>query len=229
MKIAVLGTGMVGRGLAARLAGLGHDVVVGTRDPAQTLARTESDALGNPPYAVWQESHQEVRLLAFREAGEHAEVVLNATRGALALEALDAVGAGNLAGKVLADLAIPLDLSSGMPPKVLVAADDSLGERIQRAFPDARVVKTLNTMFFQVMIHPTRVPGEHVVFVAGEDDDAKATVGELLHQFGWPAESVIDLGGIRGARGTEGYMQLYFALQRALGTFDFNIDVVRAK
>jgi 8-hydroxy-5-deazaflavin:NADPH oxidoreductase len=229
MKIAVLGTGMVGQGLAARLAGLGHDVVIGTRDPAKTLARTEPDGLGNPPFAVWQESNPEVGLVAFPEAGEHAEVVLNATRGAVALEALEAVGAAHLAGKVLADLALPLDLSNGMPPKVLVAADDSLGEQIQRAFPDTRVVKTLNTMFFPVMIDPSRVPGEHVVFVAGEDDDAKTTVGELLRQFGWPAESVIDLGGIRGARGTEGYMQLYFTLQRALGTFDFNIDIVRVK
>ena len=228
MKIAVLGTGMVGQALAARLAGLGHDVAIGTRDPAQTLARAQSDGFGNPPYAIWQQSNPDVRLLAFPQAGAHGEVILNATHGAVALEALEAVGADNLAGKVLIDLAIPLDLSQGMPPTVLVAADDSLGERIQQAFPDTRVVKTLNTVFFQVMIDPSRVPGEHDIFIAGDDGAAKKTACELLQGFGWPEKSIIDLGGIRGARGAEGYMQLYFILADKLGHFDFNIHIARA-
>ncbi|MBX3736828.1 MAG: NAD(P)-binding domain-containing protein [Candidatus Didemnitutus sp.] len=228
MKIALIGTGMVGRALANRLAGVGHDVVIGTRDVKQTLARTDTDLMGSPPYAEWQKANRSVRLLPFPEAGAHGEVIVNATAGAVSLEALEAVGASNLDGKVVVDLAIPLDLSRGLPPQILYANTDSLGERVQRAFPGARVVKTLNTVFFQVMIEPSRVPGRHNIFVAGEDAGAKETTRGLLVQFGWPAESIIDLGGIEAARATEMYMQLYFLLHRSLGTFDFNIAVVRA-
>ncbi|MDT0323553.1 NADPH-dependent F420 reductase, partial [Streptomyces millisiae] len=188
---------------------------------------TEPDAMGHPPYAEWQRANQGVRLLPFPEAGAHGELVLNATAGVNSLAALDAVGAANLAGKVLLDLALPLDLSQGMPPKLTLANTDSLGEQIQRAFPDARVVKTLNTVFFEVMIEPGRVPGRHNVFVAGEDADAKETVKGLLREFGWPEDVIIDLGGIRTARGTEMYMPLYFMLWETLGTFDFNISVTR--
>ena len=228
MKIAVIGTGMVGRALAGRLAGLGHDVVIGTREVEQTLARTERDRMGTPPYSEWQRANPAVRLLRLREAGAHAGLVVNATAGAVSLAALQAVGTTNLAGKVLLDLALPLDLSQGMPPRLLFANSDSLGEQIQRAFPESRVVKTLNTVFFQVMIEPGRVPGPHHIFVAGDDDAAKATTKELLRGFGWPEETIIDLGGIGSARATEMYMQLYFILAGKLGTFDFNIAVVRA-
>ncbi|MBP2327897.1 putative dinucleotide-binding enzyme [Kibdelosporangium banguiense] len=225
MKIAVLGTGMAGRGFADRLTELGHDVVIGTRDVQQTLARTEPDALGHPPYAVWQQTSPEVRLVPFPKAGAHAELIVNATAGASSLAALDATGAANLAGKVIVDIALPLDLSQGMPPTLTVANTDSLGEQIQRTFPAARVVKTLNTVFFEVMIEPKRVPGEHNIFLAGDDTDAKNTAKSLLHGFGWPMDAIIDLGGIRAARGVEMYMPLYFTLSAVLGTFHFNIAV----
>lgn len=228
MKIAVIGTGGVGRTLAAALAGLGHEVVIGTRDVENTLANTEPDVFGNPPYARWQQEHTDIRLLPFAEAGAHGEVVLNATNGANSLAALEAVGADNLAGKVLLDLALPLDLSQGMPPTLTVANTDSLGEQIQRAFPDARVVKSLNSVAFPVMVDPSRVPGAHTLFVAGDDEDAKETVRGLLEGFGWPADAVIDLGDITGARGAEMYSRLYFTLAGVLETFDFNINVVRA-
>lgn len=229
MKIAVIGTGMVGRGLAGRLAQAGHEVVIGTRDVEQTLARTEPDAMGTPPYHEWQQDHPDIRLLPFAQAGAFAEVILNASAGAKSLEALDAVGAANLDGKVLLDLAIPLDLSQGLPPTLLVANDDSLGEQIQRAFPGSRVVKSLHTMFFEIMIDPGRVPGDHTIFVAGEDATAKETVSELLRDLGWPRDSIIDLGGIRAARGTEMYSRLYFDLVGVFGDFNFNISVNRAK
>jgi predicted dinucleotide-binding enzyme len=116
-----------------------------------------------------------------------------------------------------------------MPPKLMVANTDSLGEQIQRAFPEARVVKTLNTVFKDVMIEPSRVPGQHNIFVAGEDTAAKETVKGLLGEFGRMKESVIDLGGIKAARATEMYMQLYFLLHGTLGTFDFNIAIVRRR
>lgn len=229
MRIAVLGTGMVGRALANRFAGLGHDVIVATRDVGATLARREASEMGTPPFSQWQQAHPDIRLLPLSEAGAHAEIFVNATSGASGLSALEAVGTKNLVGSIVLDLALPLDFSQGMPPILTIANDDSLGERIQRAFPDARVVKTLNTMFAEVMVDPGRIPGKHSIFVAGEDRDAKDVVTSLLAEFGWPEEAVIDLGGIRAARATEMYMQLYFALVGAMGgSFDFNIAVVRA-
>jgi predicted dinucleotide-binding enzyme len=228
MKIAVLGTGMVGRALAGRLAGLGHDVVVGTRDVEQTLARTEADTKGTRSYAEWQQSNTGVQLMTFSEAGTHGEIVINATAGAVSLAALEAVGAANLAGKVLVDLAVPLDYSEARPPQLSFANTDSLGEQIQRVFPDARVVKTLNTMHVQVMIEPARVPGRHNVFLAGEDMSAKTTVKGLLGEFGWPEDTMVDLGGIRAARTTEMYAPLLFSMIGVFGTSDLNIAVVRA-
>ncbi|MFC9912881.1 NADPH-dependent F420 reductase [Streptomyces sp. NPDC059862] len=227
MKIAVLGTGMVGRAIADRLSTLGHDVVIGTRDVEQTLARTEPDWLGNVPFAQWHQAHHAVQLVSFSDAGAHGEVVVNATPGTVSLAALEAAGSANLAGKVILDVALPLDMSEGMPPLLAVANTDSLGEQIQRAFPEARVVKSLNTMLADTMVDPSRIPGQHNVFVAGDDGDAKATVKSLLNGFGWPDEAIIDLGGIRGARGTEMYARLLFELSAALGTYDFNLAIVR--
>lgn len=229
MKIAVLGTGMVGRALAGRLAGLGHDVVIGTRDVEQTLARSEPDNnFGHPPYADWRQANPAVRLVPFPEAGAHGELVVNATAGTASLDALAAVRSENLAGKVLVDLALPLDFSQGMPPRLTVANTGSLGEQIQRAYPEAHVVKALNTVFVNVMIDPARLPGRHNIFVAGDDAGAKKTVMDLLGEFGWPEEAIVDLGGIQAARATEMYMRLYFTLVGALDTFEFNIALVRA-
>lgn len=227
MKIAVIGTGMVGRVLAARLAGLGHEVVIGTRDPQATLARTDPDALGTVPYARWAAEHTNVRLLQLAEAGAFAELVVNASNGANSLAAIEGVGAENLAGKVLIDVALPLDLSQGMPPMLTVANTDSLGEQLQRAFPEAKVVKTLNTVFCEVMVDPSRIPGEHNLFVAGDDEQAKQVALGILESFGWHRDAVIDLGGITGARGAEMYMRLYFQLAQLFGTFDVTIQVKR--
>ncbi|HEY8301488.1 MAG TPA: NAD(P)-binding domain-containing protein [Jatrophihabitans sp.] len=229
MKFAVLGTGMVGRAIAARLAQLGHETVIGTRDVDATLARTDTDAMGTPPFREWQQGVPGVALKAFDEVGANAEIIVNATSGQASLAALEAVGTAALAGKIVIDIANPLDFSNGMPPVLSVANTDSLGEQIQRAYPGARVVKTLNTMNASVMIDPARVPGQHNVFLAGEDSAAKATVGALLADFGWPAGAVIDLGGIRAARGTEMYLPLWLSLWGALGTGDFNIAVVRGQ
>lgn len=169
-----------------------------------------------------------MRLAPFADAGAHGEVVLNATQGAVSLDALALVGAQNLTGKVLLDLALPLDFSEGFPPVLNVANTDSLGEQIQRTYPDTKVVKSLTSVFCQVMVDPSRVPGEHNVFVAGNDTDAKHTVRGLLSEFGWPGTSVIDLGDITGARAVEMYSRMYFTLVGALGTFELNINVVRA-
>jgi predicted dinucleotide-binding enzyme len=214
---------MAGRALAAKLADLGHDVVVGTRDVDGTLARTEAGPMGQPPFAEWQKEHANLRLAVYAEAGAHAEIVVNATSGDGSMAALRA--AGDLSGKVIVDVANPLDFSQGFPPTLWVCNTDSLGEQIQKAFPDARVVKTLNTVNANVMVEPSRVPGEHTVFVAGEDADAKQTVRGLLQELGWSEASIVDLGGIRAARGTEMYVPLWLSLMGALGTADFNIRV----
>ena len=225
MRIAVLGTGVVGRTLAAKLDGLGHEVVIGTRDPAVTSARTEPGGFGTPPFPQWQAEHPGVRLMSFAEAAAFAGLVMNATSGSAAMAALVAAGEAALAGKVLIDVSNPLDFSRGMPPTLDPVNTDSLGEQIQRAFPAVRVVKALNTMNCQVMVEPGRVPGEHNVFVCGNDETAKQAAAELIGSFGWPAASLIDLGDISAARGTEMLMPLWLRLMGALGHADFNFHV----
>lgn len=225
MDIAVLGTGMVGQALAARLHELGHDVVVGTRDPQATLARTEPDGMGNPPFSAWHSSHPGVGLATFSEAAGGAALVVNAASGAAALDVLEQAGAAALAGKVLVDISNPLDFSAGFPPTLSVKDTDSLGEQIQRAFPQAKVVKTLNTLNASLMVEPKSLGASSTVFVSGEDAAAKATVVELLQSFGH--DDVIDLGGIETARGVEMLLPVWLRLMNALGTPHFNLKVVR--
>jgi predicted dinucleotide-binding enzyme len=229
MRCAVLGTGVVGRTLAARLASLGHEVLIGTRDPEATLARTDHDAYGNPPYREWQAQHPQVRLMPFAGAAAFGGIVVNATEGGAALRVLEAAGAENLAGKVLIDVANPLDFSAGMPPSLSPVGTDSLGEQIQRAFPDAKVVKSLNTVNCHVMVDPSRVPGEHDVFVSGDDADAKKSVTELLISFGWPERRIIDLGDITTARGAEMLLPMWLCLWGTIGHADFNFHIQRAR
>jgi predicted dinucleotide-binding enzyme len=185
VRLGILGTGVVGKTIAARLAGLDHDVMVGTRDPEETLSRTEPDRYGNPPFSAWQQEHPEVELGTFGEAAAHGEMVVNATAGIVSLEALDMAGEENLNGKVLVDISNPLNFSKGMPPTLSVSNTDSLGEQIQRRFPEAKVVKTLHTMNAYLMVDPAQLAGaDHTVFVCGDDTEAKATVSELLRSFG---------------------------------------------
>jgi predicted dinucleotide-binding enzyme len=217
MRIAVLGTGPVGRAVAGRLAELGHEVTIGTRDAADTAGREE--------YAAWSAEHQAVGLANFAEAAAGAELVVNASGGGVALGILESAGSENLAGKVLLDISNPLDGSTGFPPQLFVKDDDSLAETIQRAHPDARVVKSLNTMNNALMVDPQRLGEDTTVFVSGDDADAKATVTELLRAIGHG--DVIDLGGIETARGPEMYIVLWIRTALALGGNDFNIKVVR--
>jgi 8-hydroxy-5-deazaflavin:NADPH oxidoreductase len=217
MKIAVLGTGTVGRTLAGRLSELGHDVTLGTRDPEATRTREE--------YAAWAADQPAVVLATFPDAASQADLVVHASAGTAALEVLDAAGSANLAGKVLVDVSNPLDFSGGFPPTLSVKDTDSLGEQIQRAHPDARVVKTLNTLTAALMVHPETLGRQSTVFVSGEDAVAKRAVVDLLTAFGHP--DVVDLGGIASARGPEMYLPLWLRLMGALGTAEFNIRVVR--
>ncbi|MDO4631180.1 MAG: NAD(P)-binding domain-containing protein [Corynebacterium sp.] len=170
MKMTVLGTGKVGQTLAGALDALGHEVAMGTRNPEVTLSRADAE------FSQWLEAHPYVTLLPYAEASARAEVVLNVTHGETSLSTLEGIGAATLAGKILLDLALPLDLSQGFPPTLTVANTDSLGEQVQRAFPETKVVKSLTSVFHEVMVEPTRIPGEHNLFIAGNDNDAKDVV-----------------------------------------------------
>ena len=216
MNIGVLGTGMVGQSLATKLIELGHTVTMGARRPDNEVARGWADR-----------ASENARHGTFEGAAVFGEVVVNCTAGAASVAALEAAGQENLNGKVLLDVANPLDFSGGRSPSLTVTNTDSLGEQIQRRFPNARVVKALNTVNHQVMVDPQRVPGDHDLFMCGNDEQAKSEVRGLLESFGWPSESIHDVGDITAARATEGYLPLWVRLMGTLGGGDFNIRVVR--
>jgi predicted dinucleotide-binding enzyme len=226
MKIAVLGTGSVGRTLAVALAGLGHDVAMGTRDPQATFARSGPTGTGAPPFSEWHAANQHIPLETFADAAGAAELVVNATKGARTLAALGLAGSVHLSHKVLVDVSNALDFSQGMPPVLNPVNTDSLAERIQRSFPDARVVKTLNTMNAGLMVDPGKLAGgDHSVFLSGDDAEAKATVSGLLQELGHT--DIIDLGDITSARAAEMMMPAWLRLYGVLGTLDFNFKIVR--
>lgn len=224
MRVGILGSGMVGQTIGAKLAERGVDVVLGTRTPSQL---EEKRGMGGP-LAEWvAKVGKRGRLGTFAEAAAHGEIVINATSGTGSLQALSMAGAKNLAGKILIDIANPLDFSKGMPPSLTVCNTDSLAEQIQKAFPETKVVKTLNTTNAYVMVDPSLVAGgEHDIFVSGNDADAKQRVTSLLKEwFGW--KSVIDLGDITTARGTEMMLPIWVRLWGALGTPMFNFRIAR--
>lgn len=227
MKIAVFGTGMVGTAVAGAFAERGHDVTVGTRDPEATVARTEAGPMGGTPFAEWHAGNPSVRVATYSDAAAGSDLIVNATNGAGSLAALAAAGGDNLAGKVIVDIANPLDFSAGFPPSLNPVNTDSLGEQIQRAFPAARVVKTLNTMNAAIMVDPGSVAGgDHSVFLSGDDANAKGVVRGLLEELGH--RDIIDLGDITTARGTEMLLPVWLRLWGALGHADFNFKVARA-
>jgi 8-hydroxy-5-deazaflavin:NADPH oxidoreductase len=226
VRLGVLGTGVVGKTITARLAGMEHEVMVGTRNPEATLSRTEPDQFGNPPFSDWQQEHPVVELGTFGEAAAYGEMVVNATSGVVSLEALKMAGEENLNGKILIDISNSLDFSQGMPPTLSVSNTDSLGEQIQRRFPEAKVVKTLHTMNAYLMVDPTQLAGaDHTVFVSGDSAEAKETVTDLLRRMGWT--DIIDLGDITTARATEMLLPLWLRLFGALQKPVFNFKIVR--
>jgi predicted dinucleotide-binding enzyme len=214
MKIGVLGTGMVGATIATKLIELGQEVMLGSRNA------------GGEKAVTWAQSNgANASQGSYAQAARFGEVLFNCTQGTASIEALQSAGADNLNGKILIDVANPLDFSHGTPPTLSICNTDSLGEQIQRKFPEAKVVKTLNTVNCEVMVDPALVSGDHDIFVCGNDADAKARVAELLKQwFGW--RSVIDLGDISAARATEQMMPIWLRLYGALGVLHFNVRVV---
>jgi predicted dinucleotide-binding enzyme len=213
MRIGIFGSGMVAQTVGKKLAELGHDVMLGTRD-AGKLAEWQGQVGGQGSVG------------SYAETAAHGDLLINATAGTGSLAALELAGADNLGAKILIDIANPLDFSQGMPPSLTVVNTDSLGEQIQRAYPSLRVVKTLNTMNANLMVDPRQLAdGDHDIFVSGNDAEAKAEVSELLREFGW--SRIIDLGDITTARGTEMILPGWVRLYGALGTPLFNFKIVR--
>ncbi|MCL8010254.1 NADPH-dependent F420 reductase [Streptomyces sp. AS02] len=237
MEIAVLGTGGGARAHIAKLAELGHEVHVGTRDPRATFARTEPDMMGNPPFGAWLADHPGIQVHTFADAAERAaELVISGIDGHNAVAALSAA-AEQLAAKTLVDYAVPYiynpDVEHPWPtpwgtmPKLDPCDTDSLAERIQRALPRTKVVKAFVTQEQDTVVDPKAIgAGDHTMFIAGEHTDAKAAVTDLLKAYGWT--DILDLGPLVSARGMEMYAHMHSAIGFALGFgTHFGIKVVR--
>jgi predicted dinucleotide-binding enzyme len=227
MKVAVLGTGSVGQTIAGKLAQLGHEVTIGTRNVEESLARKGKDRMGQPSFGEWHQGNSNIKVKPFAEAAKGAELIVNATSGSGAMPALEAAGKDNLSGKVVLDISNPLDFSKGMPPTLTVCNTDSLGEQIQRAFPQAKIVKGLNTLNAFLMVNPSALKEEHHLFICGNDSDAKEKIKDLLVAFGWKKENIIDLGDITNARGTEQLLPIWIRLMVTLQTPMFNFRIVK--
>ncbi len=215
MKIAVLGTGSVGVTIASKLIELNHEVMIGSR------VRNNEKAL------AWVlNSGENASSGTFADAASFGELVFNCTKGEGALEALALAGKENLKGKVLVDVSNPLDTSSGNPPSLFISNTNSLGEEIQKKFPESFVVKTLNTMWCGLMVNPRLLKDSHTVFVCGNNEEAKSKVKNILAQFGWSADEMVDLGDISSARGTESYLPIWLRIYMSTKNAAFNIKIV---
>jgi predicted dinucleotide-binding enzyme len=206
MKIGVMGTGVVGKAIASKLVALGHDVMMGSR------------TADNPKATGW--ANQAVprgRAGTFADTVAFGELVFNCTHGDISVAALQAAGTENLNGKIV------IDVANILPP--VEGVSESLGEQIQKAFPLARVVKTLNTINCEVMVNPGKLSASHTVFLSGNDEGAKKAVRSLLEAFGW--SDILDLGDITTARASERYLPLWLAAAKSLGTVAFNVKIVR--
>jgi predicted dinucleotide-binding enzyme len=222
MKIGIIGSGVVAQTLGAKLIELGHDVVLGTRDPAKLDEKKNMAGT----LREWIAKTAKGKVASFKDAAAHGDLLISAVHGQNTIEALTLAGADKVGGKVLIDTGNELDFSKGMPPGALASQSNCLAERVQAAFPNLKVVKSLNTIGAPVMVAPQALAGgEHTVFVSGNDTAAKAAVAEVLKSFGW--KDVLDLGDIASARGPEMYMAMWLRLWGATGTGMINVKVVR--
>lgn len=215
MNIGIIGTGLVGSTLGTKLVALGHDVRMGSRSATNEKA------------AAWvKTAGARASQGTFADAAAFGEIVLNCTSGMVSLSALEAAGAKNLAGKILIDVSNALDFSKGMPPTLSVCNTDSVGEQIQRSFPEAKVVKALNTVTCSLMVNPGALAGDHDLFICGNDAAAKGRVTEMLKGWlGW--KHVVDVGDISASRGTEMLMPFWIRLMGAFQSPMFNYHIVR--
>ena len=230
MKIAVFGTGNVGQTLALKLSSLGYEVMIGTRDVNESRERRSPDMYGNPGFGIWITENKQIKLGTFAEAASFSEMVINATSGGSSLKALRSAKKDDLAGKIIIDIANPLDFSRGMPPCLIpeLSNTNSLGEELQKEFPEAKVVKTLNTMWCGLMVNPAMIGGgDHINYLCGNDQSAKTKVKELLKKFGWKEESLVDLGDITNSRGTEALLPIWLRVWAITKTGAFNFNIVK--
>jgi predicted dinucleotide-binding enzyme len=214
MQIGVLGSGITGQTIGSKLIQLGHEVMLGSRSEA------------SPPAVAWARDMggQHALYGTFMNAAAFGEIIFNCTLGSASLAVLEQAGAENLNGKILIDTSNPLDRSTDQW-SLTVSNTDSLGEQIQRTYPETRVVKTLNTVNANVMVDPAKLLERTHVFVSGDDIEAKATVVRILRDwFGW--KEIIDLGGIETSRSVEMYVLLWHSLRNAISSQRFNIKVV---
>jgi len=223
MKVGIIGSGVVGQTLGLKLVELGHDVVLGTRDPGKLDEKKNFTGT----IREWAEKVKgKAKVVTFREAAAHGDLLISATSGTISVEALKLAGADKVGTKPLIDTANELDFSKGMPPRVLASQDNCLAEKIQAAFPNLQVVKSLNTISALVMTNPKALNGgDHTIFVCGNDAGAKTKVSDLLKSFGW--SDVLDLGDVSQARGPEMYMAMWVRLWGATQTGMLNVKVAR--
>jgi 8-hydroxy-5-deazaflavin:NADPH oxidoreductase len=207
MKIGILGTGGVGRILASKLNADGHEVMIGTRNITDTMAKSEPDGMGNPPYKEWQKQNTKVKLATFSEASKFGETIFLATFGDVTKIAIDLAGKENFNGKIVIDTTNPLDFSKGVPPGFTVTLGNSLGEQIQKHIPNAKVVKAFNTIGAHIMVNPKREEGIPDLLIAGNDDDAKKKFSDLIKGWGWG--NVIDLGNISQSYWLEAFAMIW--------------------
>ncbi len=226
MRIGILGTGIVGQTLGTKLVQLGHSVILGTRDPAK-LNEPKGRGPDAKPLSDWlAEAGSGSSVGTFSDSVAQSELVINALSGAVSLQVLHTIGKKHLNGKTLIDVSNPIDFSRGFPLTLFVKDTDFLGEILQRAFLEVRVVKTFNTMSAALMVQPKLVGnGDHTVFLSGNDVNAKAQVTGLLREIGW--DDILDLGDITTARGTEMMLAIGHAAMHALRPAEVAFKVVR--
>ena len=213
MRVGVLGSGEVGRCLAAGFSGRGHEVMIGSRDPAKAELREWLAGDGSG-----------IEVGTFAETAAHGELLVLAVLGNAAEEAIADAGPDNFKGKIVIDAMNPLDFSGGFPPKLSIAGEDSLGERVQRALPEARVVKAFNTIGNPYFVDPSFSEGQPTMLIAGDDQSAKDTVRDVLTDFGW--SDTVDIGGIEGSRELEAICVVWVKIGGARGAWDHGFKLL---
>lgn len=216
MKIAVLGTGNVGDTIGSKLIEVGHTVMMGSRTKDNEKAK-----------AFVAKHNGKASTGTYTDAAAFGEIIFNCTAGVGSIDALKMAGEKNLNGKIIVDIANPLDFSKGMPPSLAICNTNSLGEEIQKTFPQTKAVKALNTMWCGLMVNPAMINGgDHNTFVSGNDANAKEEVKKILKSFGWAEKNILDLGDITKARGTEMYLPIWLNIYGATNNGAFNIKIV---
>lgn len=215
-KIAVFGTGEVGKTIGTKLIQLGYEVMMGSRTASNEKALTWVD-----------ENGKNAATGTFAHAAEYGKIIFNCTKGAASLDVFKQAGLNNCKGKTIIDISNPLDFSKGMPPSLIpeYANTNSLAEEIQKILPGANVVKTLNMVYCKVMVDPTLCNDEATMFISGNSNDAKEEAKIFLYQFGW--KDIIDLGDITTARGTEMLLPVWLSTYKTIGTGNFGFRIAR--